>query len=167
MFRRIYILILMTVILISMLAPLSSLASDRASITLGSRYEIYKFEEIRAAMDVASYITNLTSWCGYDAYNWYGSNTTEGNIYIAASGYGHRYSIVFYHGHGISTSYLNERHWAILNDSEKLVYNLNIFRYTSCQNTKFISLWSCHQGKVIGVYISQVIHMECLIHGYI
>lgn len=84
---------------------------------------------------------------GYYAYNWYGNQTTRDNIYSAAYGNGHTYSIVFYIGHGW-TYY--EQQWFITDDGGEEIYDKNIFPYSTCGNVKFVLLWSCRQGDTIG-----------------
>ncbi|MEM3774781.1 MAG: hypothetical protein QXX92_07285 [Candidatus Bathyarchaeia archaeon] len=129
----------------------------KSSIALGSRNDVPDYE-INADASIANMITSYSSIAGYSAYNWYGAQTTADNIYLAAFGNNHLYSISFYIGHGGSQYVWNwagwiwyyEQQWFITDDNGGQVWDKDIFQHTSCGNCHFVLLWSCHQGETIG-----------------
>lgn len=139
------------------LSSFSQLVFAKSSIALGSRNDV-PADEVNADSNIANLITSYSSIAGYSTFNWYGALTTANNIYTAAAGNGHLYSISFYIGHGGSTYVWNwagwiwylEQQWLITDDSGGWVYDKDIFPNTVCQNCKFVLLWSCHQGETIG-----------------
>jgi hypothetical protein len=79
--------------LIGFAYPQSALA--KSSMILGSRYDVAS-DEINACTAIANFIATYSSIAGYSTFNWYGNQTTANNIYTAAAGNGHLYSISFY-----------------------------------------------------------------------
>lgn len=137
--------------------PITQAALAKSSMILGSTYDIDS-GEVAACSDVAGQIASYSSSAGYDAFNWYGAQTTASNVYTAASGNGQSYSISYFVGHG---GYVYEWHWVgplpfyeqqfvICEDNGGYVYDKDIFQHTLCQNSKFVLLWSCDQGDTLG-----------------
>jgi len=157
---KIYISLMITVLLL-LLIPLES--SAKTSTALGSRSLVTQ-EEIGAATSISCTITIYSSFAGYSAYNWYGASTNSTNIFRAAVGVGSLYSMSFYHGHGgWGTWWCLWPPWqphihtqfAIVTDAgSPWVHDNEIYWYTSCQNVKFVCLWSCSQGDEIGSMIT-------------
>ena len=119
-------------------------------------------DEIDADSALASLIADYSSTAGYSAYNWYGAQTTASNIYTAAAGNGAPYasgvprSTTFYIGHGGATTFPSmappfycKQYWITDNDGG-LVYDANIFGYSSAMESNLVVLWSCNTGDVIG-----------------
>lgn len=90
-------------ILLALLLTIPPECYAKSSTILGSTYVIDGFPdawEKQTNCQLADYIYNCSLVSEYTTYNWYGSSTTEDNIYEAAGGSGHAYSISFYIGHG-------------------------------------------------------------------
>jgi hypothetical protein len=136
------------------------LVSAKSSTVLGSRAGVWEQEEIDADVSITNTITSYSSIADYNAYNWYGANTTQSSICEAAYGVGHFYSISFYIGDGDRENPTHFWGWPwqwhehvayfITDDNGTLVYDEDIYDHTSCQNVKFVYLWSCKQGNEIG-----------------
>jgi len=152
--RTYYISLIIAFLYLSLLLPASF---AKSSIALGSRNGVPDYE-INADTNIANMITSYSSIAGYSAYNWYGAQTTQNNIYSAAYGNGHIYSITFYIGHGGWNWLWNwagwiwycEQQWFITDDGGGCVYDKDIFQYSGCMNCRFVLLWSCNQGDTIG-----------------
>jgi hypothetical protein len=122
----------------------------KSSTQLGSRYAVPQ-EEIDADDNITKLIASYSAVGGYTVYNWYGADTTINNIYEAAYGAGHTYSISFYIGHGnVRTVYLIENHYDIMTDDGTWVPDDWIYPHSECQNVRFVFMWSCHLGDTIG-----------------
>jgi len=123
----------------------------KSSTVLGSRYALSEHEKITDDQ-LSEYIYNCSLNSGYSSYNWYGAPTTEDNIYQAAYGVGHTFSISFYIGHGYNDKivWIVEKHYEIITDNGVKVSDDWIFPYSECKNDKFVFLWSCYQGETIG-----------------
>jgi len=138
-------------------------AHAKSCIALGSRWWVPP-EEQRADAFIASYFTLRAQWYrGYTPYNWYGSSTDRYHILRAARGAGHLKSVVFYIGHGSCeavwkwSTWRFEMHWFITTDSEwwpDKVYDMDIYHESACRNVRFVILWTCHGGDVIGGFHS-------------
>jgi len=133
------------------------MAHADSSTILGSRYAVTE-EEIGYDNRITNLIMIYSQKAGYTTYNWYGEPTTKNNIFAAAQGAGHSYSITFYIGHGGCDIWYHWWGWGwhthlqyfILADDGSKVYDYEIYEYTSCGNVKFVFLWSCKQGEEIG-----------------
>lgn len=124
----------------------------RSAIILGSRWEAPQWE-IDYDANVTSYIADIiTSYdVGYEVVNlWYGSETIEYNILLAATGLGYNYSISFYIGHGNKETVNGNLQWLIHDNSGGKVYDFEIIGSSYNRYVKFVILWSCFQGDVIG-----------------
>jgi len=121
----------------------------KSSTQLGSRYAVPQ-EEIDADDNITKLTASYSAVGGYTVYNWYGADTTINNIYEAAYGAGHTYSISFYIGHGnVRTVYLIENHYDIMTDDGTWVPDDWIYPHSECQNVRFVFMWSCHLGDTI------------------
>lgn len=102
---------------------------------------------------VTTFTSDLSTWSsnvGYTAYNWYGADTTDDNLYIAAYDQGDMGSIVFYIGHGDDGTSSGE--YAIFDDDGNWVSATDIYDNSISQSSghkKVAILWSCHQGEEI------------------
>ena len=123
----------------------------KSSTVLGSRYTLTEWEE-QTDSQLASFIFNCSLASNYTSYNWYGSSTTQANIYEAAQGAGHVFSTSFYIGEGYNDKivWLIEKHYEIATDNGTKVSDDWIHQYSGCQNDRFVFLWSCYQGETIG-----------------
>jgi hypothetical protein len=126
----------------------------KSSTILGSKYAIDGFPndwEKQTDSRLASYIYSCSLASNYTAYNWYGPSTTRNNIYEAASGANHPFSIAFYIGHGRNrTQWIIETHYDIITNNGTWVADDWIYPHSACQNVRFVFLWSCKQGDTIG-----------------
>jgi hypothetical protein len=141
----------MTLLLCYSLVPFVSASS---STVLGSTSGLDQ-NEINAEGNVTSEIAYYASHANYSAYDWYGADTTTSNIYTAASGNGAYAdyvprSMAFYIGHGNFCYYPQSTQWFILNKDGWPVYDYDIFDHSSKMQLRFVFLWSCEQGDVIG-----------------
>jgi len=112
--------------------------------------------EINSARNLANFIGNWSLDCGYITLNWNGPLTTVENIYQATYGDGDPYAISYYSGHGrvrpvwIIWPIFAENHWDIFADDGTYVADDHVYPYTICRNNRFVFLWACNQGDVIG-----------------
>jgi hypothetical protein len=163
-------LIMLSIIASLCLFPFGTCYGGRACNSLGSTAGKEKDPpnpppaEIQLASLICSYITSLAAMRSYETRNnWYGNQTTFGNICAAANASGQQYGIVFYIGHGNYTEYIawNGTHWNIVVDDPYTgpIWDRWILRYTSAlppdtapttQPVRFAFLWSCYQGATIG-----------------
>jgi hypothetical protein len=145
------------VIVFSLLLMLPAGYSTKTSTILGSTYHeggTLPALDLQANSQITQYIYDCSETSGYTAYNWFGSGTTEQHIYDAAFGVGITYSISFYIGHGGDGRVWNgifwEPQWRILDDDGNEVFDKSIYPYSTCQNVRFVMVWSCESGNVIG-----------------
>ncbi|MDH5771236.1 MAG: hypothetical protein OEZ25_08120, partial [Candidatus Bathyarchaeota archaeon] len=145
------------VIVFSLLLMLPAGYCTKTSTILGSTYHeggTLPALDLQANSQITQYIYDCSEASGYTAYNWFGSGTTEQHIYDAAFGVGITYSISFYIGHGGDGRVWNgifwEPQWRILDDDGNEVFDKSIYPYSVCQNVRFVMMWSCESGNVIG-----------------
>lgn len=139
----------------------SSLA--KTSTILGSTFYLPQ-EEIDADLNIAHNIEMGSLVAGYQAYNWYGEATNSSNVFAAANGVGHAYSISFFIGHGEIDEFLHywgwpwQWHWHsqyyIVMSDGSWVHDCDIFDYSSSMRVRFDFLWSCRQGDTIGSLVT-------------
>jgi hypothetical protein len=145
-------------------APPAFSTPGKSSTTLGSTWGIDQNEKNNDTL-ITNIIASYSTAAGYSTYNWYGADATTSNIYAAADGVGYPYSVSFYIGHGNDNLnlYGTTYGWLIINNSGGCVYDDPIFDYsvsdqnltgpyTYTSNDKFVFLWSCEQGDVVGGY---------------
>jgi hypothetical protein len=123
----------------------------KSSTILGSRWGMPVLEQVIAGQ-LAGYIYNCSLASGYASYDRYGSSTTTNNVYQAANGMGHAYSISFYgtaHGDW-ELWWPSDKHWKIQVNDGAWVSDNGIFPHTESQRVRFAFLWSCLQGDVKG-----------------
>jgi hypothetical protein len=124
-----------------------------SSTQLGSTYDLSP-DEINLEDSTAQTIALYSAIGGYVTYNHYGSGTTRSNIYLAANGTGTSCSLAFYIGHGWTGNVWNglflEQQWCIFEDNSGMVFDKDIFPYSSNQNVRFAFLYCCKSGDTIG-----------------
>ncbi|MDH7607036.1 MAG: hypothetical protein QHH12_04620 [Candidatus Bathyarchaeota archaeon] len=98
--------LIISLLYLLMLAPASF---AKSSTVLGPA--CFTGEEGVLDQSLVNTIASYSSIAGYSTYNWYGTQTTAGNIYLAAFGNGHAYSITFYTGHGWLESWIHFWGW--------------------------------------------------------
>ena len=140
---RTRILSIVIIAFLMLLIPVN-VASAKYSITLG--HVSNNSTEYYLHLSLVSLIITASSYREYNTQNWYGSQTTYNHVLLAATGLQEDDSIVFYIGHGDKGFY----HYYITTYDLRKVHDYVIYGYTSSQNLKFVFLWSCHQGDIIG-----------------
>lgn len=144
----------------------SQVAFADSSFALGSRSSVPQ-EEINLDTSIANLIASYSSMASFTTYNWYGASTTRNNIYIAAYGNGHFWSISFHIGHGGWDTWWHFWGWpwqwhthtqyCIVADDGSHVCDCDIYAnsvYQNINSQKFLFLWSCEQGNEIGSMVT-------------
>lgn len=133
----------------------------KSSMVLGPA--CFTGEEAELDQSLVNTIASYSSIAGYSTYNWYGTQTTADNIYLAAYGNGHLYSITYYTGHGWLQNWTHYWGWpwqwhghsqyVITANDTSMVFDCDIYEHSYCENVKFAFLYACHSGDVIGSMI--------------
>jgi hypothetical protein len=155
---------LVIALLCGLLATQAAFADS--SFALGSRANVPQ-DEINLDTSIANMIASYSSMAGFTTYNLYGASTTANNIYIAAYGNGHFWSISFYVGHGGWDTWWHYWGWpwqwhthtqaCITADDGSYVHDCDIYdnsMYQNINSQKFVFLWSCEQGNEIGEMVT-------------
>jgi len=114
--------------------------------------------ETMAAGHLAAYIYNCSVASSYTSNNSYGVSTTKSNLHNAVSASGEANSVSFYIGHGGTQEWNSpnfpwplEKHWVIQMNNGELACDIDdAYAYSGGRKNRFVFLWSCHQGEVIG-----------------
>ena len=146
-------LFLLVFIVLSLLVIVPTECYAKTSTVFGSTHDVDDDLEVQAMAQITQYIFDCSVASGYTAYNWFGSETTEGHIYDAAYGLGHTHSISFFIGHGGDEKVWRpfpEGQWWIYDNDGNRAYDREIYPHSECQNGRFVFLWTCDQGDTIG-----------------